>query len=71
MSVWALFFGWPTGQVWPNVVAAGLTGGLPAVAAIVWSHRRHQRRADERHAELIDHVTNSVAATPDDGSTTP
>lgn len=63
MSVLALFFGWPTGQVWPNVVASGVTAGL----AVGWSHRRLRKHADRRHAELLEHVTASTGGAPDGG----
>lgn len=60
MSVLGLFFGWPAGQVWPNVIASGLTAGL----AVGWSHRRLRKHLDRRHTELAQHVTDTAATGP-------
>lgn len=64
VSVLALFFGWPAGQVWPNIVASGVTAGL----AVGWSHRRMRKHVNKLHGELAEHVTNTVAGTPGEGS---
>lgn len=56
MSVFELFFGWPAGQVWPNIVASGVTAGL----AVGWSHRTLRRHIDRRHEQLAEHVTNAT-----------
>lgn len=59
MSVLALFFGWPTGQVWPNMVASGLTAGL----AVGWSHRRLTKKLRAHHAALAEHITATAEGT--------
>lgn len=63
MSVLALFFGWPAGQVWPNIVASGLTAGL----AVGWSHRRLRKHLDRRHTQLTEHITASTGAVSEEG----
>ena len=64
MSVLTLFFGWPLGGVWPNLVAAPL-GAAPL---FVWHHlrmRRHHERVVKREAaaqteELKAHITTTL-----------
>lgn len=63
MSTWQLFFGWPAGQVWPNVVASALTAGL----AVGWSHRRLARKLRDHHASLAEHITTTAGFVPQDG----
>jgi hypothetical protein len=63
VSVLALFFGWPAGQVWPNIVASALTTGI----AVGWSHRRLRKHLDKKHAELAEKVNAPAGSTPQDG----
>jgi hypothetical protein len=66
VSVLDLFFGWPTGQVWPNIVASLLT----TVLAVGWSHRRLRKHFDRRHEQLAEHITATAADQPPrDGGT--
>lgn len=59
MSLWALFFGWPAGGIWPNLLASAVTApaGAAAGGALVWWRARgHLRSRDEQHAaELTAH----------------
>lgn len=69
MSVWELWFGWPGGQVWPNLVAAAV-GSIGTAALILWRflakvQRAHEQEREARKAELAAHhqaVTDAVAA---------
>lgn len=63
MSVWGLFFDWPNGQVWPNIIASGLTAGL----AVGWSHRRLARKMREHHARTAEHITAATGTAPERG----
>lgn len=60
MSVLALFFDWPTGQVWPNIVASAVTTGV----AVGWSHRRLRNHVDKRHKQLAEHITDTATSGP-------
>lgn len=75
MSVLALFFGWPDGGIWPNIVADALVSGL----GLVWSYRRlarrleahtEQRLAEHRQA-LMEHITTTAATQPQSGDPDP
>ena len=46
MTVLGFYFGLPGGQVWPNLLASGMTG-----AAVWWRARVHLRRHAEAHAQ--------------------
>lgn len=52
MKTWDLFFGWPNGQVWPNLIAAAITFGLSALVAVKKLMPRVTRWLDDR---LVDH----------------
>jgi len=45
MSAWQIFFGWPNGQVWPNLVASAVTSAT-AILALGW---RVLKRLDRHH----------------------
>lgn len=68
-----LFFGWPLGAVWPNLLASALCFG----AGIAWSHRRLTHKfADQlrrelaaHHESLARHITDTAAAPPTDEHT--
>jgi len=55
VSTVGLFFGWPDGQVWPNLAASAIS--FTASAAAVWWRarvhlRRHHAAREARHDEL-------------------
>ena len=60
MSVWEIFFGWPSGQVWPNLVASAVTSAS-AIGLLGWRTLRkmethHQARMAqdrEHHAAVM------------------
>lgn len=56
MMPFGLFFGWPAGGVWPNLVASAIWAA-PAGAALVRKlHRQHadrQAQAERHHVELM------------------
>lgn len=49
MSAWDIFFGWPNGQVWPNLVASAVTSAS-AVGVFAW---RLLRRLETHHQERM------------------
>jgi hypothetical protein len=62
---WADWFGWPGGQIWPNVLASGvcLAVGLPLT---LWRHRKRLARQfaarvseelAEHHVRVSEHIT--------------
>lgn len=57
MGVLRLFFGWPAGGVWSNLLAS-LLWGAPAFAAHHIAMRRHvTRQTQAQTEELKEHVT--------------
>lgn len=47
------FFDWYHGQVWANLLASAITGGLAAT----WSVSRVRKHANGRHQELMGHIS--------------
>ncbi len=64
MSWYDIFFAWPNGQVWPNLVASGITSAS-AVGVFAWRvlgklEKHHEARmAQDRlhHQETLKAVT--------------
>lgn len=79
MGVLWLYFGWPMGLVWSNVLAEAVI--VPG--AMLWAHRRGARRAADRveqllerklaahHDRVVASVTAAVAAMPQEGDPSP
>lgn len=70
MTVWSLWFAWPEGQVWPNLVAAAIgsavTGALVAWRALRKLEQQHaqhrQALAEDVSRQLADHHAAVLAA---------
>lgn len=66
MTVWALYFGWPDGAVWPNLLASAITSSLTAALLVHRALKKMlERERVRRAAELAEHhqaVTAAVAA---------
>lgn len=56
MHALALFFSWPTGGVWSNLVASAIVGGL----AWLWA-RRHVKALRSQVHELMDAHRHTAA----------
>lgn len=58
MSFWAVFFAWPTGGVWANILASFIwvvLAGVPAYIKVRAHHRRveaHNKHMERRMASL-------------------
>lgn len=76
MSVWSVFFGWPAGGVWSNLVAAGLWAPIAAGALYVyhrvsrgWHQRERARIAAQQTQELKAHIDQRLGfAAPPEGT---
>jgi hypothetical protein len=56
VSAWTLFFAWPTGGVWSNLIASAITTVL-GLSLVAW---RFFKKLDQKHAEhraLMKHQT--------------
>lgn len=66
MSVLDLWFAWPAGQVWPNLVAAvigsGAGGVLVAWRALVKMDRKHEAHRQQLAAQIAEHHQAVLAA---------
>ena len=61
MNVLHLFFGWPSGGVWSNVLAEPLI--VTATAVVVFLFRKPLNRLRLRHHEhLKEHISNEIKA---------
>ncbi len=64
MTWYQVFFGWPNGQVWPNLVASGVTS-LSAVGVFAWRvlarlethHEARMAQDREHHTQLMHAMT--------------
>jgi uncharacterized protein (DUF697 family) len=64
MNVYHIFFHWPDGGVWSNLIASGITFSLGWVVSNIFHRRRHRelvanhreikRSLDNLHAKLDD-----------------
>lgn len=55
MDTWALFFAWPTGQVWPNLIAS-LIWAMPVFitqTTLIMIHFRRNRATHPIHHETL------------------
>jgi hypothetical protein len=57
VSTWQLFFSWPDGQVWPNLIASAITSAGTA-SLIAWRFLIKVRNEHEAHRALLrrEHV---------------
>ena len=60
MSVLTLFFGWPLGGVWPNVVAEVVIVPGGFVIHHVLMRRHHERETAKQTTELKAHITDTL-----------
>lgn len=70
MQVWQLFFGWPAGQVWPNLLASAITSAA-AASLVAWRLLKKIRAEHAAHRELVaqqlaQHHTAVLAAVAPD-----
>lgn len=42
MSPWQVFFSWPSGGIWSNIIASIIWAGLPLTYAMIKQHRHHK-----------------------------
>lgn len=42
MSAWQVFFSWPAGGVWSNILASLIWAGGPIIYALIKQHRHHK-----------------------------
>lgn len=73
MGFWAVFFGWPGGQVWPNLVADGITT-VGGVSLVGWRFLKKLRAEHEQHRALMaqqldEHHQAVIAAVTPPGGT--
>lgn len=62
MSTWELFFRWPTGAIWSNLLAS-LIWEVPTISLALWAfYRRHQiaKRTHQIIADLFEHHTGEA-----------
>lgn len=52
MSIWAIFFGWPNGGVWSNLIASGICLAIGSVAALA-GLRNLKATLERHHAERL------------------
>lgn len=56
MSTWSLFFAWPGGAVWPNLVASAITSCATAVVVVRRGVKKMlDRDRERREAEFAAH----------------
>lgn len=63
-DVVSLYFGWPAGQVWPNLLSSlvGLAPGF--VVSHLLLRRHHAKKTDQQTAELKAHITSTLQGPP-------
>lgn len=71
MNTWDLFFSWPAGGVWSNLIASAITTTL-AGTLVVWRFLKKLRLEHEQHRQLIqqqldDHHERILQAVGGDG----
>jgi hypothetical protein len=60
-----LFFGWPAGAVWSNLLASAVCSAGALLVALVKLNRQHRERvaqAERHHQALLAHVTATAKA---------
>ena len=63
MDVLRLFFSWPGGGVWSNVIAEVVIVPGGFVVHHVLMRRHHDRKLADQTAELKDHMTTTLGGT--------
>lgn len=52
MSMWGLYFGWPSGQLWPNLLASAVASAA-AVGVAWWRLHRQSARQHVEHLAVV------------------
>lgn len=60
MTTWDIFFSWPAGGVWGNLIAAVLWVPITFTTSHIMLRRHHDKKIDSKFDELKRHVTDTV-----------
>jgi hypothetical protein len=64
MSIIDLFFSWPNGTVWSNIIAS-VMWSLPTVGFTFWRIRKHQRKNHREVMANVDELHQKIDGTQD------